>query len=263
MLPALQTLDEVVEKIRPGLEHLPEQICNRIERIHVQAGNPRRLDRTDQAYFLSVLYTIVQMLPIEDVLQTGTCVGDSAIAMALALQDCRRRGVVETIDPEPIRYGGVDLVNPVGMARNAVAAAGLSDRIVFHHGYSLMPYDRTRGDMPPAPYNVLPWLASRPRFDFLVIDGDHSFEGVTGDLEFGTQCLRPGGPNLVLVHDYHGIPTVRSGVREWLKARSDIADFRVYDQGCGFALIRTFPTSNRGENDGRSREYERCGEPAR
>jgi Methyltransferase domain len=234
----LETLDALVAEIRAGFQGCSEEICRKIEDINARAGHPRALDRIDQARFLSALYTIVRTLRLEYVLQTGTCVGDSALAVALALEDCRGTGIVETIDPEPMSYGGLGPRNPVALARAAVAAAGLSGRVVFHHGYSVIPCDRSRGDLPPAPWYVLPWLASRPRYDFLIVDGDHSFHGVFGDLEYGTRCLRPHGPNLILVHDYHGIPTVRSGVREWLKTKGNITDFRAYDQGCGFALIQ-------------------------
>jgi predicted O-methyltransferase YrrM len=230
-------LDDAVALIRTAFADGTEALCARIEAIHSLTQHPRGLDRIDQAFFLTALYTIVRRFHMTHIVQTGTYVGDSALAVALALHDAGNGGVLDTIDPEPSQYAGNSLPNPVDLARLSVTAGGLHDHVVFHRGYSTEPWDRSRGDQPVAPRHLLRTLAASPRYDLLVIDGDHSFEGVLWDLEIGQLCLRPDGPRMIFVHDYHGIHAVREGVRHWIRMRETAIDQRVYDRGCGFALL--------------------------
>jgi predicted O-methyltransferase YrrM len=106
------------------------------------------------------LYSSV--LPEEEgavVLETGTNRGISTIVMAQALADLGIRAVVETVELDP------DLSAD---ARSNVESAGLAERVRFHVGGAL---------------EFLSEAAARlDRFDFVLLDDDHSFEHVLKEI---------------------------------------------------------------------------------
>ncbi|HEX2095314.1 MAG TPA: class I SAM-dependent methyltransferase [Longimicrobiaceae bacterium] len=188
----------------------------------------------DTGVFLHTLYAAVRTLKPQVVVQTGTWVGFSTVAIALGLED-NGSGVLHTIDPEPALYFGVR--DPVSKARGAVSAAGLAGRVRFVAGYSTIPGDGDRMDLPERPNWRLRHLARAENgFDLLVIDGDHTFNGCLLDLVVGAAGLAPDGPRLVVVHDYSGIPAVRRAVKVWCASRADVR-LRVVPCRCGIALL--------------------------
>jgi predicted O-methyltransferase YrrM len=195
------------------------------------------LDDDDLTTFLSVLYAAVRHWRPRTIVQTGTFVGASALALGFGLED-NGAGKVYTIDPEPPSYFGIR--EPVAVARRVVEAAGLGDRVQLVKGYSTVPLDGGRMKLPVASPWCLTRLPCRGRYDMLVVDGDHTFEGCLLDLEHGAAGLAPDGARLVIVHDYLGIPDVRRAVRRWSESNSGCEE-RVVPSRCGIALLRLQP----------------------
>src|SRR5687768_7077028 len=88
-----------------------------IEAVYQQAL-PFKLDGPDLATFLTILYQAVCYFKPKLVVQTGTFIGTSSVALALGF---RRNGFgqLQTIDPEPPEYFGQ--ANPVSLARKVTA----------------------------------------------------------------------------------------------------------------------------------------------
>jgi hypothetical protein len=126
---------------------------------------------------------------------------------------------------------------PVNIARWAVRRAGLAEQVHLVPGYSTLPGDAGRMELPPAPRWRLRALPCPGGWDLLVVDGDHTFQGCYLDLVHGAAGLAPGGPRVVVVHDYLGISDVRRAVRSW-RGRRRGAEFHVVPSRCGTALIR-------------------------
>lgn len=215
---------------------LGRQLQDRIEGIYAQSGVVLPIDPEDQQRFLISLYSIVKRLRLGRVIQTGTFMGYSSVAMALAMADGGNPGVIDTIDPEPGWYGYAE--RPTAIARQVVAANTFRDRIRFQTGYSVRAWHSARQDYPDAPEGILAGLALSKDTDLLVVDGDHSYLGAYWDLEVGFRALNPLGPRLILVHDYFGIDTVRQAVRDWCGRHARWIEFRAVTEGCGFALIQ-------------------------
>ena len=69
--------------------------------------------------------------------------------------------------------------------------------------------------------------------DLSFIDGDHSFDGVTKDLEAILPKMKPGG--VILCHDCHGENEVTKAVRTFCRDHPEVDEvFRVYN---GFSSI--------------------------
>ncbi|OIP99880.1 MAG: hypothetical protein AUK55_02290 [Syntrophobacteraceae bacterium CG2_30_61_12] len=233
-------LDLLCHEIRARWDGSSLGLCRRIEGIYRASGFSMHVDRDDQQFYLSALYTLVSQVRADCIVETGTFVGCSAVAMACAQDDQGLAGVIDTIDPAPRQYGGFDVDDPVAVATTVFGAA-FPERIRHHRGYSVRPWDRSRHDLPTAPIGVLQHLVRSRRIDLLVIDGDHSYLGAYGDLEIGHQGLRIDGPRLIFVHDYHSISSVRRAVRDWRRRHGDRVAFRAWPERSGFALIQCHP----------------------
>jgi MMP 1-O-methyltransferase len=145
------------------------------------------------------------------ILEIGTYCGKSAITMATAILDAGRRGPVVTVDTDP---------GAVMLAHRYAQAHGVQHEVVF------------------VCQSVGRFLAATPAFcpSLVFVDGDHSTEGVRGDLDALAPCLLPGA--LVLFHDYFPadvpnasgfpVPAEPSEVRQaladsWLSQHADFA----------------------------------------
>ncbi|MBW2737730.1 MAG: class I SAM-dependent methyltransferase [Deltaproteobacteria bacterium] len=233
-------LSDLVIGVQKHWSQLRPILTKRLDEIYCKSGSDEKVDTKDQAYFLSALYLLVRILKPQHIIQTGTLVGHSAVAMGLAMKDFSISGVIETIDPEPSRYGGAPTQNPVDIARNAVKFCDLEDNIKFHRGYSYKAGDTDRMDLTDAPENILQWLAQKQVSDVCVIDGDHTYNGTFWDMEFGWKALKKNGSRLLVIHDYSGIPNVRSAVRDWrnmAERRGIELIFRAWFGPSGFAMI--------------------------
>ncbi|MFD2232814.1 O-methyltransferase [Phaeospirillum tilakii] len=223
-------IDQEIERQRPA-------VGERIEAIYRAYNRDFGIDWNDQSYFLTFLYLATRFRAPHSIIQTGTCCGHSAIAMALGLEDGGIDGTIDTIDPEPQAYGDGAVTRPVEIARQVARQSGHHHRIRFHRGYSVRAWDAGRIDLVNAPEGVLEQLAVPRSADLVVVDGDHTFPGAYWDLEYGARCLRPGGARLMITHDFKSIPTVRDAVRRWVRQRPGDVTLRVWGQYNGYALI--------------------------
>jgi len=65
-----------------------------------------------------------------------------------------------------------------------------------------------------APFDTQDKLLMPVRADFYHIDGDHTAEGVSNDLDICWRAAKPGAT--LLIDDYDYIPSVKEGVDNWL-----------------------------------------------
>lgn len=217
--------------------HLTKFLCpqmlKRIEKIYSKFW-PLTLSDKDIRIFLSVLYLATRYFKPRVVVQTGTFIGTSSIAVALALEESLA-GLLYTIDPDPPRYFGVS--EPVSIARAAAKQGGLDGKICFIKGYSTVPSDRGRMKLVPASTWQLKKIAYKTSYDMLVVDGDHTFLGCYFDLIYGTPGLALDGPRVIVVHDYLGIPEVNNALKKWRSLfRNHI--MKVVPSPCGIALLQ-------------------------
>jgi hypothetical protein len=234
-------MDTLCERIRGDWKSSAQILCRRIEAIYRKQGVEMTTDPIDQQFYLSALYTIIKAIDARHVIETGTFAGYSTAAMACAMNDLHTDGVIESIDPAPPRYGGFDLNNPVSVA-SRVLIRSFPHRVILHRGYSVQAWDDSRNALPQVPQGILTDLASRkPKTDFLLVDGDHSYPGAYWDLKVGCRSLKPDGPRLIFVHDYHSIPDVRQAVRDWRRQNDQWIVFRAYSKNSGFALLQCHP----------------------
>jgi hypothetical protein len=210
-----------------------DEMLERVKAIYEPVA-PLRFDDDDLKAFLGIVYLAARFWRPRAVIQTGTFVGTSAVAIALALRE-NGRGRVYTIDPEPREYFGVR--RPVVLAREVISRAGIDREVELVRGYSTVPLDRGRMRLPFAPRWRLAALAGVTSWDMLVVDGDHTFEGCRLDLEHGAAQLAVDGPRVVVVHDYLGIHEVRAAVRAWKETKQGVSK-RVVPSRCGIALLQ-------------------------
>jgi methyltransferase family protein len=195
---------------------------------------PCALTDEDLRSFLGFLYLAVRILRPRVIVQTGTAIGTSTVAIALALRD-NGAGRIWTIDPEPDEYFGIG--DPVAAARKAVGRARLEANVTFVRGYSTVPLDSGRMRLPDAPTWQLTRLPPYGAIEMLVIDGDHTFLGCYLDLSFGSAGLSSHGPRALVCHDYNGIPHVRRAVRLWRQTQQVRVE-RTIPSRCGIKFFQ-------------------------
>jgi predicted O-methyltransferase YrrM len=139
------------------------------------------------------LYAAVLARAPERCLEIGVAQGGSTRLIHAALSDLGR-GKLVAVDPEP--------------ALDAVTAEELADRVTF-----------LRGPSPEVLTRAL--IAAGGDFDFVLVDGDHSTDGVRRDLEGVARVTTPGA--LVLCHDAYFGPTA-AGIDAALAAGAPFAD---------------------------------------
>ncbi|HYG86049.1 MAG TPA: class I SAM-dependent methyltransferase [Azospirillum sp.] len=125
-------------------------------------------------------YVMTKLLRPKLVLETGTHFGYSSYCIADALQENGEDGVLYTID----------LVKE----HHVFQGTEHKDRVVFINGHSMevdmgvfVGRDPRRGP------------AGMPIFDMLVLDADHSYSGIIGEVNRFSPHLRVGG--VMLLHD--------------------------------------------------------------
>jgi hypothetical protein len=178
-------------------DRIVDAMLERLKAIYEPVA-PLRFDDDDLRAFVGTVYLAARFWRPRTVVQTGTFVGTSAVAIALALRETGG-GRVYTIDPEPREYFGIR--RPVALARAVVSRARLEREVELVRGYSTLPLDHGRMRLPFAPRWRLSALAAVTSCDLLVVAGDHPFAGCRLDLEHGTALLAAGGPRVVVVHE--------------------------------------------------------------
>jgi hypothetical protein len=206
MLTALSALAEKVRAIESG--PAPFQTPNEIP-----AGGPRSFPAVfNKSSWMELcervlLYSMVYGVRPKRVLEIGTFLGGSALIIAAALDDIGD-GVMVCVDPNPrLPQENLDRI-----AHRATVVAAPSPE-------ALLRAEQVAGG----------------KFDFALIDGDHSFEGVIRDVEGTLPVLQPN--TYVLFHDAHNDP-VRRGINVML------AKYPFDLQDCGMMSTLANPDAN-------------------
>jgi predicted O-methyltransferase YrrM len=126
------------------------------------------------------------------VLEIGTGAGGSSLLMALAMQDANIPGEIHTIGWDP------DEANMANTRKRINNWPNLAKRIKMYEGKSA----DLAGKFP------------NGQFDFIYIDGDHSYEGVKADIKNYLPKLKPGG--VIGFHDTNQ-EYVQKAIREDIK----------------------------------------------
>lgn len=111
-------------------------------------------------------------------LEVGFALGVSTLCILAALRDLGVTGSAH-LAMDPFQSG--ELFRNAGL--RTLRAAGVAPMVEFH---------------PEASETFLPQLvASRRQFDFILIDGDHTFDHTLVDIFFAHRLLRPGGTMVI------------------------------------------------------------------
>jgi len=125
--------------------------------------------KTSEAKFI---YDFIKKNNLRNTLETGFAYAKSASHIIAATQSKHI-----AIDPFQENYNNLGLKN--------IDVLGFKNHLVFYHDYS---------------HNVLPFLVKEnKKFDFILIDGDHKFDGIFVDFYYADLLLKMGG--YVLFHD--------------------------------------------------------------
>ncbi|MFW6691613.1 class I SAM-dependent methyltransferase [Streptomyces sp. MAR4 CNX-425] len=134
--------------------------------------------------------------PNDDVLEIGTLYGLFSAALTRQFARAGRRSSLTIVDPladVQLQPGTANTADPSGtpvseaVVRTNLELAGVpADRVRLHRGFSGDPAIRRA-------------VSDRP-YGTVIVDGDHSAEGVRADLEWVEEVVAPGG--VVVVDDY-------------------------------------------------------------
>ena len=119
----------------------------------------------------ALVYGLVRLLKPETAIEIGTFKGYTSICIGQALED-NKKGKLYTMDPFEME-----------IVKIAINKSGLKKRINYINDYS---------------HNVIPKLGLQ-RVDFVLIDGDHSYESVKRDFELVKNLIPSGGT--IIFHD--------------------------------------------------------------
>ena len=177
---------------------------------------------TDIHEHLATLHMFTVEHDFRGVLELGTSMGESTIALLLAVR--RIGGHVTSID-----------MNPCLEARQAVERLGLSVNWTFKQGDDLQ----------------VEW---REPIDLLLIDTSHKYEHTLKELEKFEPHVREGG--MILMHDIVSFPEVNNAMTQYVKGRNDLRPYR-YLNNNGLGIIfkggsRIVPSEQPRVSDSRS-----------
>jgi hypothetical protein len=206
MLNAVSALAEKVKAIDAG--PAPYQTPNEIP-----VGGPRSFPAVfNQSSWMEfcervLLYGLVYGVRPKRVLEIGTFQGGSALIIAAALDDIGD-GVMVCVDPNPrLPQENLDRISH----RASIVAAPSPE--------ALLKAEQVAGG----------------KFDFALIDGDHSYDGVIRDVEGTLPALQPN--TYLLFHDAHYDP-VRRGINTML------AKYPFELQDCGMMSAHANPDAD-------------------
>ena len=140
-----------------------------------------------------MLHALVRGLRPRRVLEIGTHRGGSTMIICAALDEIGA-GVIACVDPNPV----VEPQDWERVAHRATMIVGSSPD-VLHEASEI----------------------ARGRFDFVLIDGDHTYEGVRRDIEGALPVLEPDSH--LLFHDSH-YWQIKQAIDDSLRASSGLLD---------------------------------------
>ena len=169
--------------------------------INRPEDNPRRFDvvyNVDGVSWMSyservLLYGLVYGIRPQRVLEVGTFQGGSARVMVAAMDDADT-GKIYCVDPDP----RMSEDTAARIAHRATVIAGPSPE-------ALLEAEKLAGG----------------KFDFTLIDGDHSYDGVVRDIEGSLPVVADG--SLLTFHDAHYEP-VQRGIDDMIKAHPELSE---------------------------------------
>lgn len=152
--------------------------------------------------YLKKMLSIIRGNGFKRILEIGTYKGHSTFVFDQAFEDVR----VVTVDPVPQEF----------------------DRSVYKHTTFIAMDSQT---------TMLDFLGANQRFDFIFIDGDHSYDGVRIDFELGRKLLAPLG--MIAFHD---TAFYSCTVGRLIDEHRDLGDWEHFLNGKGLSLWREKPT---------------------
>lgn len=181
-----------------------------------------------------LLYWLIRNIRPSTIVEVGTCLGASTIWMAAAMQEndaasgiaTASRGVIHTFDdfrdPTDPRLAASTLFRDRRRGvEDRIARAGLSHQVRVHKGNSKVEIPRLHEE-----------LLRGGGVQFAYLDGDHSVEGVVGDLMVVEPVLQIGG--YILLHDTFPELSGENGPRHLLDHVSTVS--RANYQTCDICI---------------------------
>ena len=173
------------------------------------------------------LYRFVRHLKPKRILEIGTQLGASAVAMALAQRDNGDPVSVDCIDPF-LPCGDNDGKSSLGLWYETVNSAGfLAKGIRLYVALS---------------QDVMPHFSTK--FDLVIVDGSHEYPNVWYDFATALKLTHQGGH--IWLHDYIYYEPVRRACQEVIAAHQipfAVNDIQTNERGdlCGWAIARNIP----------------------
>ena len=168
------------------------------------------------------LYFLVRMLKPESILEIGTHIGSSTIAIALSALKNREEGVNTKIISTDIIDVNNKVNKPWEVFGSPVSPAdllvqiGCDDTVSFEIG------------------NSIDKLSLPRKFDIIFLDGDHRASTVYKEIPFALKCLEDGG--IIIIHDY--FPNLEPLWKNQMPiAGPFLAIQRLIDEGNGFNIL--------------------------
>lgn len=192
-----------------------------------------------QTHCRSTMHTLVRMLKPTNVLEIGSWTYECADIMSLAFEYDYRKGVVDTFD---IVSGGYSMgpEKPKGKFVNA------HFWMPHHTGYDTWKYSArvkypefinlTNEEIFEFNKNIL--LGLGRKYDLILIDGDHSYEGAGFDFEYAKLVANPDA--VIVVDDlyderhwqvrkfYDELPYYKYDFRDWNNSGKDLISMGVF-----------------------------------
>ena len=168
------------------------------------------------------LYFLVRMLKPASILEIGTHIGSSTIAIALSALKNRKEGVNTKIISSDIIDVNDKINKPWKVFGSPASPADLLDQIEFN---DIVSFEIG---------NSIDKLSLPRKFDIIFLDGDHRASTVYKEIPFALKCLDDGG--LIILHDY--FPNLEP---LWKSQKPIAGPFlaiqRFIDEGVGFNIL--------------------------
>ena len=179
------------------------------------------------------LYRLIRNLKPKSILEIGSQIGASAVAMALAMRDNGTRPDIVCIDPF-LPSGDNDGLPTLDRWYRNVMASGLAD------GIQLLMTTSER---------VLPDL--KKKFDFILIDGSHEYTNVKYDFETSVSLSTAG--SYIWCHDYVIYESVRRACDEVVTSHGlpfsvNRVQRNYRNELCGWIIARNLPHQFKSHN---------------
>ncbi len=203
------------------------QLRHQFRMMRLRYGLATRGFNTGMGDSAWLLHGIVRSMKPEVCVEIGSAQGWSTCHVGLALRE-HFHGHLYAIDPHlPTQWNDIDAVESLPILQGNLQRFGLENYVTIVR--------KTSGDA------ARDW--TRP-IDFLLIDGDHSYEGVKRDWELFSPFLHPFG--IAVFHDttweIHGPNRPDMGVPRFVdELRLAGHPVITIDRDCGLSMVQRIP----------------------